>query len=125
MREEWSTWKESLKHLEQVRIPIMYTSISFCGAAKRELCILCDTSTKAIAAVAYAKVTDTEGKSELGFVFGKAKLAPQQEIYPETGTMCSCSCHRDCRLDFRGDRCSIPLYKVLYRQQGSTWIHTK
>lgn len=80
MQEEWSTWKESLKHLEQVRIPRMYTSISFCGAAKRELCIFCDASTKAIAAVAYVKITDTEGKSELGFVFGKAKLAPQQDI---------------------------------------------
>lgn len=58
----------------------MYTSVFFCGAAKRELCIFCDASTNAIAAVAYMKVTDTEGRSELGFVFGKAKLAPQQEI---------------------------------------------
>jgi len=78
--EEWSTWKESLKSLEEVKIPRMYTSISFSGAATRELCIFCDASTKAIAAVTYVKLTDTKGNSELGFMFGKAKLAPQQEI---------------------------------------------
>lgn len=78
--QEWSAWKESLKLLEEVRIPRMYTSISFNGAEKRELCIFCDASTKAIAAVAYVKLTDSEGNNELGFMFGKAKLAPQQEI---------------------------------------------
>lgn len=40
----------------------------------------CDASMQAIAAVAYIKVANGEGKSELGFVFGKAKLAPQPEV---------------------------------------------
>lgn len=75
----WSEWKDSLKDLEDVRLPRTYTSISLSGATNTELCVFCDASTLAIAAVAYLKVTNTEGKSEVGFVFGKAKLAPQPE----------------------------------------------
>ncbi|XP_051265175.1 uncharacterized protein LOC127368389 [Dicentrarchus labrax] len=75
----WHEWKDSLKDLEHVRIPRTYTSISLNSSTDRELCIFCDASTQAIAAVAYMKVTDAEGKSELGFVFGKAKLTPQPE----------------------------------------------
>ncbi|XP_032416936.1 uncharacterized protein LOC116718815 [Xiphophorus hellerii] len=78
--QEWSAWRNSLKHLEQVRIPRQYTSLSFHNATNRELCMFCDASTKAIAAVAYVKISDAEGKSELGFMFGKAKLAPQKEV---------------------------------------------
>ncbi|KAK7945831.1 hypothetical protein WMY93_001559 [Mugilogobius chulae] len=37
LREEWSLWRESLKYLEEVRIPRMYTSISFSGASWRSL----------------------------------------------------------------------------------------
>ncbi|KAJ8349564.1 hypothetical protein SKAU_G00246940 [Synaphobranchus kaupii] len=76
---EWREWKDSLKDLEHVRIPRTYTSISLSSSTNREPCIFCNASTQAIAAVAYIKVTNAEGKSELGFVFGKAKLAPQPE----------------------------------------------
>lgn len=62
----WHEWKDSLKDLEHVRIPRTYTSISLNSSTDRELCIFCDASTQAIAAVAYMKVTDAEGKSELG-----------------------------------------------------------
>lgn len=31
-------------------------------------------------AIAYLKVTSTDGKTELGFVLGKARLAPQPEL---------------------------------------------
>lgn len=77
---EWPECKDSLKDLEHVRIPRTYTSISLSSSTNRELCIFCNASTQAIAAVAYMKVTDAEGKSELGFVFGKAKLTPQPEV---------------------------------------------
>lgn len=44
------------------------------------MCVFCDASTNAIAAVAYSRVTNTSGNVEVGFMFGKAKLAPQPEI---------------------------------------------
>ncbi|KAI4824169.1 hypothetical protein KUCAC02_012705 [Chaenocephalus aceratus] len=77
---DWCEWKDSIKDLEHVRIPMTYTAIPRSSSTHRELCIFCDASTQAIAAVAYIKVTDAEGKSELGFLFGKAKLAPQPEV---------------------------------------------
>lgn len=54
--------------------------MSLGSSTNSELCIFCDASTQAITAVSYIKVTDAEGKSELGFVFGKVKLAPQPEV---------------------------------------------
>ncbi|XP_067375320.1 uncharacterized protein [Channa argus] len=39
--------------------------------------VFADASTEAIAAVAYLKVTDDKGMCHVGFIMGKAKLAPQ------------------------------------------------
>lgn len=36
--------------------------------------------TEAVSAVAYLKETDDRGHNEVGFIFGKAKLAPKSEI---------------------------------------------
>lgn len=44
-----------------------------------ELCVFSDASTKAIGAVAYLRATDKDGTSNVGFILGKAKLAPQSE----------------------------------------------
>ena len=44
------------------------------------LCVFADASTTATAAVAYLKATTEEGQTEVGFVFGKAKLAPQPDL---------------------------------------------
>ncbi|XP_057684651.1 uncharacterized protein LOC130910980 [Corythoichthys intestinalis] len=76
MNAEWSNWKNSLQDLQGLKIPRPYTSISTVSAQKKELCVFADASVKAIAAVAYIKVS-TADKTEVGFVFGKAKLAPQ------------------------------------------------
>lgn len=77
---DWCEWKNSLKELGQVKIKRMYTPISLNSSINKELCIFSDASVQAIGAVAYIKLTDGEGKSELGFVFGKAKLAPQPAV---------------------------------------------
>ncbi|RXN24352.1 hypothetical protein ROHU_022274 [Labeo rohita] len=50
------------------------------GALRRELYVFADASVKAIAAVAYIKVTSHQDQTEIGFVFGKAKLAPQPDL---------------------------------------------
>ena len=43
------------------------------------MCVFSDASAKAVAAVAYIKVTDAAVNKHVGFVMGKAKLAPQPE----------------------------------------------
>jgi len=47
---------------------------------EREFCIFADASVKAKAAIAYIKVTSHQEQTEIGFVFGKAKLAPQPDL---------------------------------------------
>ncbi|KAL4006299.1 tumor suppressor p53-binding protein 1 [Sarotherodon galilaeus] len=76
MKAEWSIWKDSLRDLEGLQIPRPYTSLSTSGAQTKTLCVFADASVKAIAAVAYIKLS-TSNKTEIGFVFGKTKLAPQ------------------------------------------------
>ncbi|XDV26575.1 hypothetical protein PO909_030232 [Leuciscus waleckii] len=56
-----------------------YTETSPSAAVRRELCVFCDASVKAIGAVCYLKVTDSNGNNQIGFVMGKAKLAPCPE----------------------------------------------
>lgn len=79
MEEMWDTWRSSLKDLTSLQIPRPYTEISPTEASRRELTVFCDASTKAIAAVAYLKLTDTNGIIHVGFVMGKAKLTPLPE----------------------------------------------
>lgn len=42
--------------------------------------VFSDASTKAIAAVAYLRVTDSCGINHVGFIMGKAKLSPEQTV---------------------------------------------
>ena len=75
---KWETWKNSLEHLEQVKIPRHYsTQLSASSNQQNELFIFSDASEKAIAAVAYIRTTDKDGNQQLGFVCGKAKVAPK------------------------------------------------
>ena len=43
------------------------------------MCVFCDASVKAISVVCDLKVTDSNGNNQIGFVMGKAKLAPRTE----------------------------------------------
>ncbi|XP_038071931.1 uncharacterized protein LOC119740639 [Patiria miniata] len=76
---EWMRWRDSLQDLQELKIPRMYTTLPLSQAKKREICIFCDASTKAIGAVAYLRVTNAAGQCEVGFIHGKAKLAPKPE----------------------------------------------
>ncbi|KAI4873908.1 hypothetical protein NFI96_029123 [Prochilodus magdalenae] len=78
-RQEWETWRDSLKELKHLHIPRKYTASSLSQAAHTELCVFSDASTKAIGAVAYIRSIGEDGKSDVGFVFWKAQLAPQSE----------------------------------------------
>ncbi|XP_035995613.1 uncharacterized protein LOC110368714 isoform X1 [Fundulus heteroclitus] len=75
----WETWKFSLQHLSSLRVPRCYVPASLSKSVYTELCVFCDASSWAIAAVAYLKTVNAKGQCEVGFVLGKAKLSPQPE----------------------------------------------
>lgn len=77
--EQWEKWRESLKELQHLKIPRPYKIVSPAEAELKELCVFSDASEKAIAAVAYLKISDAEGNCHTGFVLGKVRLAPCPE----------------------------------------------
>lgn len=65
---------------QNLHIPRTYASFPVTQAKTMELCVFSDASVKAISAVAYLRTTYVDGHHEVGFVLGKAKLAPQPEL---------------------------------------------
>ncbi|RXN11518.1 hypothetical protein ROHU_029945 [Labeo rohita] len=80
MFNEWKSWRDLLEELEKLTISKAYTPNTLNNAERKEMCVFCDASTTAIAAVAYLRTTDTDGKVNTGFICGKAKLTPRPEI---------------------------------------------
>lgn len=78
--EEWTQWCHSLEDLRSLDIPRMYVSIPLSEAKHTKICVFSDASMKAISAVAYLRASDQNGKTEVGFVLGKAKLAPKPDL---------------------------------------------
>ncbi|XP_068209384.1 uncharacterized protein [Palaemon carinicauda] len=72
---EWISWRNTLQELEKLRIPRTYVPY-LSETVSKELHVFSDASEKAIAAVAYLRTTDISGIPSLGFVLGKAKVAP-------------------------------------------------
>ncbi|RXN13836.1 hypothetical protein ROHU_037202 [Labeo rohita] len=72
----WEAWKHSLQELAQFEIPRVYSTVTLSLAQRTEIHVFSDASTQAIAAVAYLRVIDGDGSCDVGFVLGKAKLAP-------------------------------------------------
>lgn len=62
-----------------MHIPRTYTESNLSKAFNTKLCVITDSSTKAIGAVAYLKAVQEDGHIEVGFIMGKAKLAPLTE----------------------------------------------
>ena len=65
-----------MTQLEDLEIPRTFTDLSFDNSSMRELHVFSDASKEAISAVAYLRIVDPEGNSQIGFVQGKSKLAP-------------------------------------------------
>lgn len=80
MKGRWVEWQQSLQCLSEVHVPRPYTKMSLSQAKCVELCIFSDASMKAICAVSYLKVMARDDTTEVGFVLGKARLAPQPEL---------------------------------------------
>eukprot|EP00064_Thunnus_orientalis_P019175 superscaffoldBa00004679_g19289 len=81
-------WRESLQDLRELQVLLPHTSFSTKGAQRRELCVFTDVSVKVIAAVAYIKVMSHKEQTEIGFVFGKVKMAPQPGLTIQRLELC-------------------------------------
>ncbi len=58
---------------------MLHKHITFYSYAKGAV-VFSYASTKAIAAVAYLRLTDSCGVNHVGFIMGKAKLSPEQTV---------------------------------------------
>lgn len=74
-RLQWETWVTSLAHLRSLSIHRMHCQYSVQKSSKLEVHVFADASKDAIAAVAFLKVF-TIDMSDVGFLIGKAKVAP-------------------------------------------------
>ncbi|VDI57933.1 Hypothetical predicted protein [Mytilus galloprovincialis] len=74
--DEWKSWRDTLIAIETLRIPRTYVPYLSKTATKELHMSFSDASEKAIAAVAYLRTTDSSGEPNIGFILGKAKVAP-------------------------------------------------
>lgn len=74
--QEWDDWRKSLSYLSDVQIPRMYVKSSFSECYEKNVYIFSDASEQAIAAVGYLHTKSHDNHEELGFIMGKAKVAP-------------------------------------------------
>lgn len=58
----------------------MYVSIPFSEAKHTKICVFSDASMKAISAVACLRASNQNGNTEVGFILGKARLAPKPDL---------------------------------------------
>ncbi|XP_060757456.1 uncharacterized protein LOC132868527 [Neoarius graeffei] len=75
----WDDWRDSLQELQRLRIPRAYTCVSMSTAERVELCVFSDASEKAVAAVAYLKTVEADGRCHTGLISSKVRLAPRPE----------------------------------------------
>jgi len=76
-QKEWEEWRDSLQEMQHVQVPRSYGPTSLSGAKLKELCVFSHASERVIAAVAYLKTVDSDRNCHMGFITGKARLAPQ------------------------------------------------
>ncbi|KAI3375807.1 hypothetical protein L3Q82_004089 [Scortum barcoo] len=75
MEEAWMLWRASLSELASLSIFRPYTIISPSTAVKKELHVFSDASIKAIATVAYLRLTDADGNNDVGTEMAAAALS--------------------------------------------------
>ncbi|XP_073512411.1 uncharacterized protein [Phyllobates terribilis] len=75
----WEEWRNSLAALTKLNVLRPYASVPSTEMQSQNLYVFSDASVQAIAAVAYIKTMDSKGQIHIGFVMGKAKLAPLPE----------------------------------------------
>ncbi|XP_060772289.1 uncharacterized protein LOC132883105 [Neoarius graeffei] len=109
----WDQWRDSLQGLQALKIPRPYTQTSPSAALHRELCVFSDASILAIGAVAYLRVTDQGGGLHVGFILGKAKLAPRPDLTIPRLELCAAVLAVDIAETIKAEM-DIPVDKVTF-----------
>ncbi|XP_074662167.1 uncharacterized protein LOC141914773 [Tubulanus polymorphus] len=78
---EWDNWRDSLRAIENLRIPRTYVT-KLSGAVRRELHVFSDASEKAIAAVVYLRTVDKAANHKLGFAGQSESCTHQRPHHP-------------------------------------------
>ncbi|XP_033741833.1 uncharacterized protein LOC117328413 [Pecten maximus] len=73
---DWELWNKSLKELNDCQVPRPYCETGLHEGSMRQVHLFCDASKDAIAAVAYFRIAEEEGRPQVSFILGKAKVAP-------------------------------------------------
>ncbi|XP_021370175.1 uncharacterized protein LOC110461160 [Mizuhopecten yessoensis] len=75
--EQWNAWNDALHQLDGYQVPRMFIKSSLSLLQNPRVYIYSDASEKSVAAVAYLVSTDTPNDKDIGFIMGKAKVAPK------------------------------------------------
>jgi len=78
LESRWRSWREALSQLEDFQIPRTYAPESPGLSSESKLIVFSDASEKAVAASAYLHTRLSNGSDHVGFVIGKAKVAPSR-----------------------------------------------
>ncbi|XP_021355873.1 uncharacterized protein LOC110451959 [Mizuhopecten yessoensis] len=73
---KWNAFEMSIAMLRELLIPRMIVPVSLSRGHGTELHVFCDASEQAVCAVAYLRTLDQQANQHMGFVLGKAKVAP-------------------------------------------------
>lgn len=77
VKEKWSEFCQSLRHLNELNIHRPYFDGSLSATVLQGVHIFADASMNAIAAVAYLRVQEMDGTVHVGFLLGKSKVSPK------------------------------------------------
>ncbi|XP_021362692.1 uncharacterized protein LOC110456341 [Mizuhopecten yessoensis] len=75
--EQWNAWNDALHQLDGYQVPRMFIKSSLSLLQNPRVYIYSDAPEKSVAAVAYLVSTDTPNDKDIGFIMGKAKVAPK------------------------------------------------
>ena len=78
LQNRWNCWRDSLRDLEDVRIPRCYRPETFSETRRSEIHPFADASDKAIATAVYLKQENYGGEVNISLLFAQARLSPKQ-----------------------------------------------
>jgi hypothetical protein len=78
LHNRWSSWRDSLCDLEDIRIPRCYRPDTFGETKRSEIHAFSDASYKAIGTAVFLKQENYMGEVNVSLLFAQARLSPKQ-----------------------------------------------
>ncbi|XP_028407516.1 uncharacterized protein LOC114530125 [Dendronephthya gigantea] len=89
LQNRWSCWRDSLRDLEDIRIPRSYRPETFGITKRSEIHAFSDASHKAIGTAIYLKPENNEGVVNVSLLFAQARLSPKQATTTPRFELCA------------------------------------